>query len=263
MAGVTEDELLRVFHEQVRLADGDVAPGWHIEHVGSVRRSYPDDVDEQGFVESPAGLDDPDAQIARERDFFAGRRQSMEWKTYSYDEPADLTERLAAAGFVPEEPESLILGELEHILKQPSALPSKTRIREVTTKPDFDRIGELEVAVWGRDHQFSDQLQTEWEADPDRISIYLVEEAAGGPALTAGWVRYHPGTDFCSLWGGSTLPAWRRQGLYRSLLKHRATAAAERGYKYARVDASENSRPILQRVGLLKVAGTTPYVFKP
>src|SRR5262245_11905032 len=131
MAGVTEDELLRVFHEQVRLADGDVAPGWHIEHVGSVRRSYPDDADEQGFVEAPEGLDDPGAQIARERDFFAGRRQSVEWKTYSYDGPADLTERLVAAGFVPEDPESLILGELAHILKQPSALPSKTRIREV------------------------------------------------------------------------------------------------------------------------------------
>jgi GNAT superfamily N-acetyltransferase len=263
MAGVTEDELLRVFHEQVRLADRDVAPGWHIEHVGTVRRSYPDDLAEQGFVEAPEGLDDPDAQIAGEREFFAGRGQSVEWKTYSYDQPADLTDRLAAAGFVAEEPESLILGELDHILRQPSALPSKTRIREVTTKDDFDRIGDLEVAVWGRDHRFSDQLYAEWEAAPDRLSVYLVEEAAGGPALTAGWVRYHPGTDFCSLWGGSTLPEWRRQGLYRSLLKHRATVAAGRGYKYARVDASEDSRPILQRVGLLRVAGTTPYVFKP
>ena len=35
----------------------------------------------------------------------------VEWKTYAYDEPADLPERLIAAGFVPDERETLIVGE--------------------------------------------------------------------------------------------------------------------------------------------------------
>lgn len=260
---MTPDELLQVFHQQVRLTDKDVAPGWTFEQVGQVRRAYPEDRAVQAFVETPDGLDDPDAAIAAEREFFAGRGQAVEWKTYSYDEPADLPERLVAAGFVADEPESLIIGELDRIMLQPSTLPSKVRIREVVTKPDFDRIGDLEVAVWGEGHRFSDSLYDEWQAAPELISLYLIEQAAGGPALTAAWVRYHPGTDFCSLWGGSTLQEWRRQGLYRTLLKHRATEATARGYRYARVDASEDSRPILERVGLLKVAGTTPYVFTP
>jgi GNAT superfamily N-acetyltransferase len=260
---VTPDELLQTFHAQIRLADRDVALGWRLERVGQVRRCYPDDPAERGLIEAPEGLGDPDAAIAAERDFFAGRGQPVEWKTYTYDEPADLPDRLVAAGFVAEEPESLILGELDRIASQPSALPSKVRIRAVVTEEDFERIGDLQVAVYDESHRMSRQLYEEWQAAPDRMSVSLVEQAAGGPALTAGWVRYHPGTEFVSLWGGSTLPQWRRQGLYRALLKSRATEATERGYRYARVDASEDSRPILQRVGLLRVAGTTPYVFTP
>ncbi len=63
-------ELLRVFHEQVRLRDRDVAPGWTLERVGKVRRSYADDGSGQGFAEAPEGLDDPDAEIAAEVAFF-------------------------------------------------------------------------------------------------------------------------------------------------------------------------------------------------
>lgn len=44
---------------------------------------------------------------------------------------------------------------------------------------------------------------------------------------------------------------------------HRAKLAKARGYDYLRVDASEDSRPILQKCGLFAVATTTPYVFKP
>lgn len=259
---MTADQLLAVFHEQVRLTDRDVAPEWTIEHLGPVRRSYPANRAEQGFIESPDGLDDPDARIAAERDFFAGRGQPVEWKTYDYDQPADLPRRLVAAGFVAEDPESLILGELDAILAQDSALSDGVRIHEATTEADFDRIDDLEEIVWG-ENRMRGRLWTEYKDGPDLLSVYLVETDEGGPALTTGWVRYHQGTDFCSLWGGSTLVEWRRKGLYRALLKHRAIEAAGRGFKYARVDASEDSRPILQRVGLLRVAGTTPYVFRP
>jgi GNAT superfamily N-acetyltransferase len=259
---MTAEELLRVFHEQVRLPDRDVSPGWTSEQVGKVRRSYIGT--EAGFVEAPEGLDDPDAEIAAQVAFFTARGHEFEWKTYEYDEPADLPQRLLAAGFVAEEPESLILGEIDRILELPVSLPSKLRIRDVDSKEDFARIGDLSAAVWGEDHRsFVDHLYDEHQAAPDRLDISLVEEAAGGPALTAAWIRYHPGTDFASLWGGSTRPEWRRQGLYRALLRHRALKARDRGYRYVRVDASEDSRPILQRLGLVRVTGTTPYVFTP
>ena len=75
-------------------------------------------------------------------------------------------------------------------------------------------------------------------------------------------MRFHSGTDFASLWGGSTLPSRRRQGIYRALVGRRATLAAERGYRYLQVDASPDSRPILERLGLRVLTTTTPYVWR-
>ena len=92
--------------------------------------------------------------------------------------------------------------------------------------------------------------------------MFLVEDALkgpDGPAVSAAWIRFHPGTGFASLWGGGTLPEWRRQGIYSALLAHRARLAKERGYEFLRVDASEDSRPILQKLGLHGVTVTTPY----
>jgi hypothetical protein len=46
---------------------------------------------------------------------------------------------------------------------------------------------------------------------------------ADGQVVSAGWLVFRPGTDFAGLWGGSTLRAWRGQGIYRSLVAHRAS----------------------------------------
>ena len=59
------------------------------------------------------------------------------------------------------------------------------------------------------------------------------------------------------------LPEWRGRGLYRATLLHRARLGLDRGKEYVRVDASPDSEPILRRLGLHRVATTTPYVFDP
>lgn len=261
------DDLLRVFHERIRLPDADVIPGWIRETSGLVHRSYPPDPGPNacGFIESPRGLgDDPDKVIAEQRDFFAGMNMRVEWKTYDYDEPADLGARLTDAGFAPDEPETLILGHVDAVLAMPSALPSKIVLRDVHESADFRRIAELTADIWGSNRDsVHEQLATEQREFPDRLIVSVVEEVFGGPALTAGWVRLHPGTGFASLWGGGTRPEWRRKGLYRAVLMRRAKLAKARGYDYLRVDASEDSRPILQKCGLFAVATTTPYLFSP
>ncbi|MDX6313211.1 MAG: hypothetical protein QOF44_2675, partial [Streptomyces sp.] len=68
---------------------------------------------------------------------------------------------------------------------------------------------------------------------------------------------------FASLWGGGTVPAWRGRGIYRALVSHRAGIAAELGYRFLQVDASSQSRPILERLGFTALSTTTPYVFQP
>jgi GNAT superfamily N-acetyltransferase len=207
-----------------------------------------------------------DALIARQRDFFAARGEAVEWKLHGHDEPADLPERLRAAGFEPEEPETVVIGLAAPLAEQPVELAAGVRLREVRERVDLDRIMRMEEAVWGGDHSWhAAALEEEIASDPDGITVVVAETGPGpdDPVVSAGWVRYVPHTSFATLWGGSTLAAWRGRGIYRSLVAYRARLAVERGLTYLQVDASDDSRPILQRLGFVAVTTTTPYVFRP
>ncbi len=272
MAPVTPDELLAAFHHQIRLRDLDAEEGNVVERDGLVHRNYPADPSTPGaMIETPEGLvvhagDDPAAVIARQRDFFRERGQQVEWKTYGYDEPADLGDRLVAAGFVPEELEALILGDAERVAVDVE-LPAGLRVRAVEPGPDLDRdlerIADLHDLVWPGTRWITLRFGEEMRARPDLVKGCLVEESPDGPVLCASWLRMVEGTDFAGLWGGATHPDWRRRGLYRATVAHRARLALEHGYRFLRVDASPHSRPILERAGLWQVSTTTPYVLDP
>jgi hypothetical protein len=47
--------------------------------------------------------------------------------------------------------------------------------------------------------------------------------------------------------------------VFRSLVAHRAATAAARGFRYLQVDASQDSQPILRRLGFIELATTTPF----
>jgi GNAT superfamily N-acetyltransferase len=268
MARVTPDELLAAFHQQIRLRDRDAEPGNVVERDGLVHRNYPADPTTPGaMIETPEGLgDDPDAVIARQRDFFRDRGQRVEWKTYGYDEPADLGQRLSAAGFVGEELEALILGDAE-VVAVDVDLPPGVRVRAVEDGPglerDLKRIADLHDLIWPGTRWITLRFGEEMRARPDLVRGCLVEESADGPVLCASWLRMVEGTDFAGLWGGATHPDWRRRGLYRATVAHRARLALDAGYRFLRVDASPHSRPILERAGLHQVSTTTPYVLDP
>ena len=98
---------------------------------------------------------------------------------------------------------------------------------------------------------------------PTRKGLRVFVAEAGDLTVSAGWVRFPSETEFVTLWGGATLPAWRGRGIYRALVARRAKLAAERGRRYIEVDASDDSRPILERLGFVPVTTTTPYVWSP
>src|SRR5207253_1915163 len=106
-----------------------------------------------------------------------------------------------------------------------------------------------------------DSLEAERAVDPDAITIVVAE--AGDTAVCAAWVRFTRGTEFATLWGGGTLPAWRGRGIYRAIVAYRANLAALRGFRYLQVDASADSRPILERLGFVAVTTTTPFIWSP
>jgi GNAT superfamily N-acetyltransferase len=98
-------------------------------------------------------------------------------------------------------------------------------------------------------------------AAPDLLHVY-VAYVDGIPASTA-WIRFHPGSSFASLWGGSTVPAHRGRGLYRALLSARMRDAQDRGVRYLTVDAGPMSRPILERHGFRQLTVTRPFKWTP
>ncbi len=67
---------------------------------------------------------------------------------------------------------------------------------------------------------------------------------------------------FAGLWGGGTAAPWRGMGIYRAMVAHRAGLAAELGYRYLQVDATDDSAPILRRLGFSALSTTTPYVYR-
>jgi GNAT superfamily N-acetyltransferase len=101
-----------------------------------------------------------------------------------------------------------------------------------------------------------------WARLPRRPpTVAAVVAVAGDTPICAGRVEFHAGTEFASLWGGGTVRAWRGRGIFRSLVAYRAAAASARGFRYLQVDASPESRPILNRLGFVELATTTPFIY--
>jgi GNAT superfamily N-acetyltransferase len=259
-------ELRQAYDHQLRAwMPPHLPPGATVERDGPLLRLT--GLDGRGFVTyvDLAGVRGPelDALIARQRDHFVARGEAVEWKLHGHDEPADLPERLRAAGFVPEEQETVVIGRAAPLVDARPPLPDGVILRELAVRADLDRLDALEGAVWGgRDSGRGAALAAELAADPTGTTVVSVEEP-DGDVVCAGWVRYVAGTPFATLWGGSTLPRWRGRGIYRAVVAYRAWLAMERGYEYLQVDASDNSRPILERCGLVAVTTTTPYVYSP
>ncbi len=202
-----------------------------------------------------------DELISRQVAHFAARGEPFEWKTRGHDEPADLTDRLLRQGFVPQERETVVVGDAEAMATEP-VLPAGVSLRMVTAEPDLRLIAELESVVWREDWSWlaTDLIERVSES-PDDIEIFVAE--AGDEVVSAAWLVAKPGTDFAGLWGGSTLAAWRGRGIYRALVARRAQSAVRRGVRYLQVDASDDSRPILERLGFVAVTTTTPYIWTP
>ena len=259
-------ELLAAYDAQVRDRVPTPLPrGVTVERDGPVIRFY--GVPGRGFVvyRDLGGLEgaDLDELIARQVRVFAERGERFEWKLHGHDRPADLSRRLRAAGFVPEEKETVVIAPVAEIAGE-VRLPEDVSLREVTSRAELERIAGLERAVWGDEDQENwlvDMLESERAVDPDALTIVVAE--GGATVVCAAWIRFERATEFATLWGGATLPGWRRRGIYRAAVTYRANLAAARGFRYLETDASDDSRPILERLGFAAVTTTTPYVWSP
>jgi hypothetical protein len=260
---VSARELLAAFDEQRARMPARVPVGVVVERDGPLLRTT--GRPHGGFVEyrDLAGLDGAalDELIARQVRHFAARGERFEWKQYAHDLPHDLADRLLAAGFVPEPEEAVAIATAAAIAAEP-APPAGVALRDVGSETDIMRIAELESRVYGVDHAWlGEQLAAQRALAPEELVLTVAE--AGGEVVSGAWTRLDRGTPFARLNGGATLPGWRGRGIYRALVAHRAGLAVAGGFPYLQVDASADSRPILERLGFAVVATTTPYIWTP
>ncbi len=257
--------VLTAFNKQVRQSTAPDGTGSEIETDGLVvRRIAQPGQEGSGVVWSDLDAAGADAVIARQVEFFGSQGARFEWKVFDYDEPADLPDRLLAAGFVPEDPESFMVADATEVLAAlgGAEMPAGVTVHEVTDLAGLRQMIEVSAQVFGEDRsELGESIRAQLESAPEMVVVVLA--MAGDVAVCSARIEFLVGTDFAGLWGGGTLPEWRGRGIYRALVRYRAEIAARRGFRYLTVDASPDSRPILEKVGFTRLAVTTPYIWSP
>lgn len=259
-------DALRLFDAQLRRHAPPESPTTRIDTGDGVVRQVGAGPHEWcGIVWSDLDETTADAAIAAQVRWLHDSREAagreFEWKTYSHDRPADLGERLLAAGFEPEAPETLMVAEIAEVaeLTRGAELPDGVRLEPVEDAAGVDLAAAVHEQAFGASaERLRARMLDQVRDSAGTVSIVLA--MAGDVPVCAARMEFVPGTDFAGLWGGGTVQEWRGRGIYRALVAHRARLAAARGYRYLQVDASEDSRPILQRLGFTALSVTTPYL---
>lgn len=262
MHGMEPAHMRDLFDAQVRRSDQADGSGALAEADGHVVRwASAGGQGWSGITWSALDEGCADQVITAQVRYFAGRGQQFEWKLYDYDQPADLADRLVAAGFRPGDAEALMVARVWDV-PQDVPLPAGVRLVPVTDETGVDLLIEVHERVFGTDHsQLRRSLLAQLRTMPE-VTAMVVAMAGDEPVCSAR-IEFLPGREFASIWGGGTLPGWRRKGIYRALVAYRARLAAARGYRFMQVDASADSQPILARLGFTCLAKTTPFVWTP
>ncbi|MFD8523628.1 GNAT family N-acetyltransferase [Streptomyces capillispiralis] len=253
--------VLALFDRHLREGARPDGPGARVERVGAVVRQTAPAHGWNGVVWSAPEMPDADAVIAEQIAYFTGLGRAFEWKLYGHDLPAGLGQRLAAAGFVPEPDETLMIGDTAG-LALGTEPPAGIRVVPVTDRAGVGLVADVHEKAFDADAAWlRRQLLERLDHDPD--TVVAVVALAGDTPVSAARMELVPGTGFAGLWGGGTVREWRGRGIYRALVAHRGRVAVGRGYRYLQVDASAQSRPVLERLGFAALTSTTPYVYRP
>jgi GNAT superfamily N-acetyltransferase len=250
--------VLAAFDEQMRRHPAE-SPGMRVESEERVTRTVGIDGSWSSVVWSRLSEADADEVIADE--IARAGEASFEWKLYSHDRPADLPERLRAAGLAPEPVEMVMVAAIDD-LDLPVTPPDGVRLLTVDDDAGVQTMLRVHDEVFGPGTTFPSvvgAVRTSLGMRPRPMEAVIAW--ADDVPVSAGRVEFHEGTDFASLWGGGTLPEWRGRGVFRALVGHRAVLARDRGFRYLQVDALPTSRPILERMGFQPLAETTPWMY--
>ena len=139
------------------------------------------------------------------------------------------------ASTAPAAANSFINGGFESLTNGPGQLMT------VVDAAGVEAFVRMHVDVFGGDHSAIGRILLAGLSQEHPCDLAVIASFEG-QAVGARRVELLPGTEFASIWGGATLPAWRGRGVFRSIVAYRAALAAARGFRYLQVDATPDSR---------------------
>jgi len=195
--------------------------------------------------------------IHREVEYFTPLNQPFTWKVYDHDLLPNLKDELASHGFAPDEDPAKVMVFDVHDTFSRLFQPVTADIRRIKDVDGLKDVVEVLDKVWGGHNSWVyDRLGGHLKVR-NYLSVYVayIEDKPASIAWT-----YFPRGQFATLFAGSTLPEYRKQGLYTGLLATRIQEIHRRGYHYAVVETGEMSGPIVEKHGFRHL--TTVYDFE-
>jgi len=199
-----------------------------------------------------------DRVIDQELDYFLPMGQPFTWKVYDHDLLPSLKEKLVSRSFVEDDYGDVMALDVNdappHLFQDVTA-----DIRRVTTLEGLKDIIFVLNKVYGNDNSWVNNRLGMHLNIPGYLSVYAayVDDQPASIAWT-----YFPKGHFATLFAGSTIAEYRKQGLYSSLLSVRLQEVRERGYQFAVVEAGPMSKPIVAKHGFQHVTTAYDYEWK-
>jgi GNAT superfamily N-acetyltransferase len=174
--------------------------------------------------------------------------ESVLWWVGEEATPRDLGERLTTLGLEPKaDTPSLTSMVLTH---EPSGR-SVVEARAVESAAEYLAAHEVDWECWNapeeRRNALREDIDARWEEMRNSEHLRTYVAFSNGEAVGFGRAVFVEGAAY--LMGGSTLPHARGRGVYRALVHARWRDAQARGASILFVQAVEESRPILERLG--------------
>lgn len=200
-----------------------------------------------------------DNVIDRELDYLIPMNQPLTWKVYDHDLLPSLRDKLTSRGFVGDnDPADVMVLDVKHVPAL-SAQPIAADIRRIDTVEGLKDIIYVLDRVWGGHNTWVNERLGRHLEIPGYVSVYAAY-VKDQPASIA-WT-YFPRGQFATLFAGSTIQQYRRQGLYTSILATRLNEIRERGYRFAVVEAGAMSKPIVAKHGFQHLTTVHDYEWK-
>jgi hypothetical protein len=200
--------------------------------------------------------------VTRVRDVVRAKgRLSATWEVLLSVHQRQTVDRLLSLGMRPADPP---LAVIMTALAEPRRPDRGIVVSSVDTVAEFKTHVAITHEVFGNQDQLPDELErietNGVEKLADRTFVRYVARLNGDPAGAATATFTDAGV---MLHSGSTLPRYRRRGVYTSMVHHRWLEAVARGTPHLITRAGPMSRPILRNLGFSEFAEVVFLVDSP